>query len=220
MNWYIKVLTQYSVFSGRARRKEYWMFSLFNIIFALVALIIDNILGFTIDNSPFGIFYFSYSLIVFIPGLAVLVRRLHDVGKSGWMILISLIPIIGAIWLLVLLVQDSESGTNQYGEPQKKADNNTEASYDAVFSDNIVLLVVIYMFVSNLFYTIVPKVFDNYFLLEWFKPVNFMIGLVWAIVPLTLAFTIKKDSKKVALLVLGALYFGYVTYESINKLTL
>lgn len=121
MNWYLKVLKQYADFSGRARRKEYWMFVLFNNIFAMVAVILDNVLGLTAGEERYGVFYYLYILAVLIPGLAVSVRRLHDVGKSGWMILIVLIPIIGAIWLLVLLVTDSNPGENQYGPNPKEA---------------------------------------------------------------------------------------------------
>ena len=122
----LKVLKQYADFSGRARRKEYWMFVLFNIIFSSVAIFMDNILGTIIIEEKiggfgfFGYLYVLYTLIIFIPRLAVTVRRLHDVGKSGWMYLISLIPFIGAIWLLVLLVTDGNSGKNEYGENLKE----------------------------------------------------------------------------------------------------
>ena len=119
MNWYLKVLKQYTDFGGRARRKEYWMFALFNMIFAIAAMLIDNLFGMTFGEIPYGPIYALYGLAVFIPGLAVLVRRLHDVGKSGWMILIGLIPLVGAIWMLVLLVTDSESGTNKWGQNPK-----------------------------------------------------------------------------------------------------
>ncbi len=119
MNWYLKVLKQYAVFSGRARRKEYWMFVLFNMIFAIVAMILDNVLGIAMEGVGYGPIYGLYLLAIIIPSLAVAVRRLHDVGKSGWMILISLIPIIGSIWLLVLLVTDSNPGENQYGQNPK-----------------------------------------------------------------------------------------------------
>ena len=119
MNWYLKVLKQYADFKGRARRKEYWMFALFNIIFLIVAITLDNILGTAIEGVGYGLFYFLYILAVLIPSLAVAVRRLHDVGKSGWMILIGLIPVIGAIWLLVLCVTDSQPGENQYGANPK-----------------------------------------------------------------------------------------------------
>ena len=112
MEWYLKVLKQYADFSGRARRKEYWMFYLFNIIFTIVASIIDGVLG-------MPIFYLVYALAMLIPGLAVSVRRLHDVGKSGWMFLVVLIPLIGGIWLLVLMVTDSQAGANKWGENPK-----------------------------------------------------------------------------------------------------
>lgn len=121
MNWYLKVLKQYADFSGRARRKEYWMFVLFNMIFAIVAAILDNVLGIAMEGTGYGPLYGIYALAVLIPGLAVAVRRLHDVGKSGWMILIALIPLVGAIWLLVLLVTDSNPGKNQYGQNPKEA---------------------------------------------------------------------------------------------------
>jgi uncharacterized membrane protein YhaH (DUF805 family) len=115
MNWYLKVLKNYAVFSGRARRKEYWMFVLFNIIFCIIATILDRILGTAAEGVGYGLIYVLYSLAVLIPSLAVAVRRLHDIGKSGWMILIALIPIIGGIWLLVLFLLDSESGDNRFG---------------------------------------------------------------------------------------------------------
>jgi uncharacterized membrane protein YhaH (DUF805 family) len=120
MKWYLKVLKQYADFSGRARRREYWMFILFNMIFAVMAVIIDNIFGFAIEGLGYGPIYLLYCLAVLLPGLAVSVRRLHDVGKNGWMIFISLIPIIGAIWLLVLLVAAGEQGTNKWGENPKE----------------------------------------------------------------------------------------------------
>jgi len=119
MNWYLQVLKNYAVFTGRARRKEYWMFVLFNIIFAVLAIILDNILGTTIQGAGYGLFYLLYGLAVLIPGLAVGVRRLHDIGKSGWFLLISLIPIIGAIWLIVLLATAGNAGENKYGADPK-----------------------------------------------------------------------------------------------------
>ncbi|MDG2455942.1 MAG: DUF805 domain-containing protein [Bacteroidia bacterium] len=120
MNWYLKVLKQYADFSGRARRKEYWLFFLFNMIFAFLAAIIDNVVGTASPELGYGIFYGIYGLAMFIPGLAVGVRRLHDVGKSGWILLIALIPLIGAIWLLVLCLTDSQQESNKWGENPKE----------------------------------------------------------------------------------------------------
>ena len=129
MEWYLKVVRDnYATFKGRARRKEYWMFVLFNIIFLLVAAILDNILGTTFNISsgysevsmPYGWIYLIYGLAIIIPSIAVLVRRLHDVGKSGGWFFIVLIPLIGSIWLLVLLCTEGNSGENIYG-PSPKA---------------------------------------------------------------------------------------------------
>jgi uncharacterized membrane protein YhaH (DUF805 family) len=126
MNWYIKVIKQYADFSGRASRTEYWMFVLFNILFCLAAMVLDYILAISVFDlryiyfgdahvSLINLINFLYTLFVFIPGIAVGVRRLHDVGKSGWMILISLVPCVGGIWLLVLMLSDSMPIENQYG---------------------------------------------------------------------------------------------------------
>lgn len=120
MNWYLKVLKHYADFKGRARRKEFWMFILFYLIFAIVAMILDNVLGIAITGFGYGPLYVLYVSAMLIPSLAVYVRRLHDVGKSGWMLLITLIPLIGTIWLLVLMVTDSNPGENQYGANPKE----------------------------------------------------------------------------------------------------
>ena len=115
MNWYLSVLKKYTVFSGRARRKEYWMFALFNMIFAFLAMILDNLLGTTTGDVNIGFLYTIYALAVFIPALAVAVRRLHDVGKSGWWFFIIFVPLVGSIWYIVLVVTDSQPGENEYG---------------------------------------------------------------------------------------------------------
>ena len=120
MNYYLKVLKQYSDFKGRARRKEYWMFTIFNIIFGGIAMTLDSVFGIAIEGVGYGPLYGIYALVLFIPGLAVAVRRLHDIVKSGWMLLITLIPLIGVIWLLVLLLTDSNSEENLYGENPKE----------------------------------------------------------------------------------------------------
>ncbi len=120
MNWYLAVLKNYAVFSGRARRKEYWMFVLFNMIFAIVAMILDNVLGIAMEGIGYGPIYGLYVLAMLIPSIAVGVRRLHDVGKSGWFMFIALIPIVGAIWLLILVCTDGIAGSNEYGANPKE----------------------------------------------------------------------------------------------------
>lgn len=119
MNWYLKVLKQYVDFNGRARRKEYWMFMLVNIIVSIVIGIVDGIAGLK-TGSGFGILGALYSLAVLLPSLGVSVRRLHDIDKSGWWVLIGFVPIIGFIVLLVFAVMEGTNGDNAYG-PDPKA---------------------------------------------------------------------------------------------------
>ena len=128
MNYFLNAIqNHYADFNGRARRKEYWMFVLFQFIFAIVAALLDNILGLSFsDVVPYGWIYTLYGLALLIPGLAIAVRRLHDVGKSGWYLLIYLIPLIGAIWLLVLMCTNSEHGPNKWGENPKALGNDAE----------------------------------------------------------------------------------------------
>lgn len=121
MNWYLEVLKKYAVFSGRARRKEYWFFVLFNIIISIVLVFIDVAAGLYNQESGLGMLSGIYSLAVIIPGLAVTVRRLHDTDKTGWWVLIALIPLIGAIVLLVFMLLDSQPGENKYGPSPKAA---------------------------------------------------------------------------------------------------
>ena len=121
MSWYLEVLKKYAVFSGRARRAEYWYFVLFNIIVAIVLSLIDTLLGTFNFMQGVGLLSGLYSLAVLIPTLAVTVRRLHDVDRSGWWIFINLIPLIGFIVLLVFAVTDGTPGSNRYGPNPKES---------------------------------------------------------------------------------------------------
>ncbi len=110
MSWYLIVLKNYFNFSGRAHRQEYWMFVLFNAVFGIVLSGVDKLAG------TGGIIFVLYFLAMLIPSISVQVRRLHDIGKSGWYILVALIPLAGPIWLLILLVTASQQNDNQYGQ--------------------------------------------------------------------------------------------------------
>ncbi|WNO09407.1 DUF805 domain-containing protein [Teredinibacter sp. KSP-S5-2] len=113
MEYFIGALKKYADFTGRARRKEYWMFVLFYIIFYVVLSIIDGIIGMVLLSA-------IYSLALLVPSISIAARRLHDTGRSGWWQLIAIIPLIGAIVLIVFLVQDSHD-KNEYGENPKLA---------------------------------------------------------------------------------------------------
>lgn len=127
IEWYKKVVFEnYANFNGRARRSEYWYYTLGTVILAIVAMILDNVLGIAIAPLPYGYIYLVFALATFIPSLAVAVRRLHDVGKSGWFYFIALIPLVGAIWLLVLFCTEGDHGENQYGPNPKLSDPFSE----------------------------------------------------------------------------------------------
>ena len=115
MEWYLKVLNKYAEFDGRAHRTEYWMFVLFNVLISIGLGLVGGLIG-------HGLQFLSslYALAVLVPGIAVAIRRLHDIGKSGWWLLVAFVPLIGAIILLVYFVQDSQPENNQYG-PNPKA---------------------------------------------------------------------------------------------------
>ncbi len=120
MNWYIGVLQKYAVFNGRASRSEYWYFVLFNLLIAIGLAMIDGLTGSFNPETGIGILGGIYALGVVIPGIAAAVRRLHDTNRTGWWLLIGLIPLIGFIVLIVFLATDSQTGSNQYGENPKR----------------------------------------------------------------------------------------------------
>ena len=127
MQWYLKVLKQYADFDGRARRTEFWMFVLFNVLVSIVLGIVDAMIGTAtfygsgsmVSFSP-GLLGGLYSLAVLIPSIAVTVRRLHDTDRSGWWVLIGLIPFIGSIVLLVFACLEGTRGPNAYGMDPKQ----------------------------------------------------------------------------------------------------
>ena len=114
MNYYIKALKQYTVFEGRATRSEYWYFMLISQIISLILIVIGYSMGI------FGLLNLIYNLGILLPTLALGARRLHDIGKTGWWQLIGLIPLIGAIVLLIFFVLDSQYGINEYGKDPKE----------------------------------------------------------------------------------------------------
>lgn len=120
MNWYIEVIKQYAVFSGRARRSEYWYFVLFNIIISLLLGGVDYAAGLINEESGLGVLGGLYSLFILLPSIGVTIRRLHDTDRTGWWIWISLIPLIGAIVLIVFLAQAGQVGSNRFGDDPKK----------------------------------------------------------------------------------------------------
>ncbi|WP_436858968.1 DUF805 domain-containing protein [Citrobacter tructae] len=119
MNWYIDVLKNYAVFNGRARRKEYWMFVLINMIVSIVLNVIQSVIGLEIPWISI-----IYMLGVMLPSIGVAIRRLHDTDRSGWWLLISFIPVVGTIVLIVFLCQNGTAGNNRFGADPKAGQIN------------------------------------------------------------------------------------------------
>ncbi len=132
MEWMLMPLKRYADFSGRSRRKEYWMFALLQVIIIVALAIIGGVLGsFTPDPAGsmstggtlmialFGL----YALAIFIPSLAVQVRRFHDQDKSGWFVLLGFIPYVGGLIVLVFMCLDGTKGKNRFGDDPKMSDN-------------------------------------------------------------------------------------------------
>ena len=134
MKYYLSALYKYADFHGRAVKSECWGFIALNICFAMAAAILDNMLETRIRINaewghrllPFGYLFLIYLMSVMIPGFAILSRRLHDVGKSGWYCLLLLIPIIGWIWMSILLLTDSNEEVNKYGIPENIINNSLQ----------------------------------------------------------------------------------------------
>ncbi|MBN8778806.1 MULTISPECIES: DUF805 domain-containing protein [unclassified Thiobacillus] len=114
MEWFIKVIKSFS-FNGRARRKEYWFFFLFVIVIAFLLGLLDSLIGTYSKKTELGLLGGIFLLGILIQSIAVGVRRLHDTGRSGWWLLIGLIPFVGSIIVLILMLLAGQPGTNEYG---------------------------------------------------------------------------------------------------------
>lgn len=122
MEWMLLPLRRYAEFTGRSRRMEYWMFGLFSVLLSIASSIVDTF-AFDYNFEDDGPISILISLALFIPSLAVGVWRLHDVGRSGWWMLLIFAVIIGWILLLVFFVTDGDNGDNEYGPDRKMHQN-------------------------------------------------------------------------------------------------
>jgi uncharacterized membrane protein YhaH (DUF805 family) len=121
MNEFVEVVRKYAVFSGRARRREYWFFVLIYTLISVVLMLLDGILGTSHKFGDTGLLGALFGLALLLPSIAVSVRRLHDTDRSAWWLLIALIPLLGVIVLLVFCAMDSQPGDNRFGPNPKLA---------------------------------------------------------------------------------------------------
>ena len=120
MNWYLTALRKYAVFAGRARRKEFWFFVLFNTLIAVALAIVDMVTGSYDEDVGLGLLSGLYAVAMIVPSIAVTVRRLHDTDRSGWWYLLLFIPVIGALVILVFMLLDGTPGSNRFGPNPKE----------------------------------------------------------------------------------------------------
>lgn len=220
MQHFLDAFSRYADFHGRSTRTQYWMFVLFNIIFTIVAAIIDSILF----NTPFGIVYLLYALVLLIPSLAVAVRRLHDSGRSGYMLLVGLIPLVGGIWLLVLLLAPSEEADSVYGDYNSDVLDSPMPvlDVDQNKADNAIIVFLCWVLFTTLFWRIAPSldVFN-------FQDTAYMIylilqTLIGGVLSVNLALALKEGSKRMAgiiiasILLLFDLFRIYEIYQQFN----
>ena len=118
MSWYLRVLKQYAVFRGRARRKEFWLFWLVHLLIMIAVSFVDAALG--TAEEDVGPVFLAYYALTFLPSLAVSVRRLHDTGRSGWWILLNAVPVVGSLVVLAFSAMDGVPGDNEYGPSPKE----------------------------------------------------------------------------------------------------
>ena len=119
MGWFILAWTRAAEFTGRSRRKEYWMFQLFNILVGVAIAMVALLIGGKAGINTFAFSLGAYGLVSFVPSLSCMVRRLHDTGRSGWWYFIGFVPLIGGIVLMVFMVLDSDPDRNEYGPNPK-----------------------------------------------------------------------------------------------------
>ena len=139
MKYFILGLKNWNKFNGRANRSEFWYFTLFYFIFGAIAYFIDvSFLGYDLmDITSIGVLQTAYNLVLLIPSFSVTIRRLHDINKSGWNLLWMLIPLLGAIYIIILNILKGTDGDNKYGAP-----SNAQPTYDMKKLPNWVKLII------------------------------------------------------------------------------
>ena len=153
MKWYLHAIRNYANFEDRASRTEYWMFGLFNLMFALFFFCLDLSFEINFDGHLIGPFYILYFLFSIIPSLSIAVRRLHDVGKSGSYLFLGLIPLAG-LYLIALYCTKGEDEENDYGDKPVNSDID-EFIQDSKTSSTILISFLLWIFTSKIIWTFI-----------------------------------------------------------------
>lgn len=214
MNWYLNAFKNYANFYGRASRTEYWMFLVFNITFAIITYSIDLTFDLGNEKYGFGILYTLYALICFIPGLALAVRRLHDVNKSGWYFLLALVPLLN-IYLIVLFCTKSDEENNDYGDKPVNSDIGEFIPNNKTINSTIII-VTLWFLLNHLVWSIIRRYGDELYTNEYFKYFRITLDLCWVVIPLFLSFAVKNKIWKIVLIIGSLLYLFHNFYTMLE----
>lgn len=218
MKWYLHALRNFNNFDGRSSRTEYWMFGLFNTMFAILFFCIDVSFKINFEGHLFGPFYIVYGLFCFLPGLALAVRRLHDVGKSGSYLFLALIPLVG-LYLLVLFCTESEDDENIYGEKPVNTDI-ADFILDDKTSTIIIVSYLLWIFLSKIIWTFIVNSSEKFYENPIYKYFNMFNNCIWMFLPIIVSLTVKNYKWKIILLICSVLYMVYGFYEFIKAFLL
>lgn len=211
MKWYLNAFKNYANFNGRSSRTAYWMFGVFNITFAIIAFAIDLTFDIGFKKYGFGLLYCLYALVSFIPGLALAIRRLHDVNKSGWYFLLAIVPLLN-IYLIVLFCTKSDEESNDYGDKPVNSDIGEFIPNNKTINSTIIVVTFWFLF-NRLIWSIIAKFGDNLYTNQYFKYFNLVMNLTWAIIPLFLSLAVKNKTLKIVLLIGSLLYLIHDFYK-------
>lgn len=218
MKWYLHAIRNYANFDDRASRTEYWMFCLFNLTFAIFFFCIDLSFKINFDGHLIGPFYILYLLFSFIPGLAVAVRRLHDVGKSGSYLFLALIPLVG-LYIIALYCTESEDEENDYGDKPVNSDIS-EFILDSKTSSTILISFLLWIFTSKIIWTFIVSSSERFYENPIYKYFNLLSNFIWMFIPIILSLSVRNYKWKIILLICSVGYMLYGFYEFVKSFML
>ncbi|GAB1403800.1 hypothetical protein MASR1M74_09780 [Lentimicrobium sp.] len=198
MNRYFSVFKSFADFKGRAGRSEFWMFYYINFLLFSIAVLLDDIIGFRVNSYLCLVVLFA--LLILTPSLAVAVRRLHDIGKSGRYLFLGLIPVVGIVWLLVLLSRPGQIAENTYGDIHQLESTTVSPG------EQIIFIYIVLAFASQFFYSVLPKLNHDLWLAEY-ELINNSLILLLGVIPMALSFSIVNNPMKIIARVIGIFLF-------------
>lgn len=218
MKWYLHGLRNFNNFDGRSSRTEYWMFGLFNIMFAILFFCIDIYFKINFERQLFGPCYIIYALFSFLPSLALAIRRLHDVGKSGSYLFLALIPLVG-LYILALFCTKSEDEENDYGEKPVNSDI-ADFIQDDKTSTTILICYLLWIFLSKVIWSFIVNSSERFYENPFYKYFNIFSNFIWMFLPIIVSLSVRNYRWKIILLICSVLYMIYAFYEFIKALLL